>query len=650
MADPVDYDDDTDDLYEGDAPTIEMSVPSFDPAELATRAVARPATAGANRQPVDVDPELPTRLVTKPTLPSPQRSLPTQPVARPPDPFDMPSTEVVDVPPLPSTTKVKAPVAPRFQHPPVPVMDLDLPTLPPERTLEVVAPVIEDLPLPSLEIPAPQMAAMIEELLLPSLVIPAPQIAPPIAPAIRPAFEASGPMRAAGGGDENLAQRRRPTQEIRPVHRTAELPPVPERVNVGGGGGFQVVKPILPPTPTAPPLPASWLPPPARPVGPLDPPMPAFGGTPAPGRNSGNLPPTPSGRFGSGAHPASPAVVDDEPPPPPKPKPPSPPLSKFVIQNLAAAGVAILIVLVIALTGGDDGYTSDRFSVDDQKKLANLWKAQGIAVWGGAADVDVNAAVAGIGLKLVAVMADELDERPISFLVVKERDVPQAFGLPDGTIVITIGMMKRLTNEAQLAAILAHTIAHQALGHVDMAIDNSGEFASMTAAANEEAVHALLTAIPAVPVADKRAKPPGTPTVIAMAVSIAESSASALNTPNNEASADTLALHALEAAGYDQRALRSVLVDVLAPVRRQHANWLLQHPDMPTRLDTLKSAADEGGRTGEAEYEALRPKLMPPPPPKPAEDAPPAVFIPGFSTPPPVETTPKPVEVKKRRR
>jgi Zn-dependent protease with chaperone function len=455
------------------------------------------------------------------------------------------------------------------------------------------------------------------------------------------AAEPSGGMGAAPSTNaDEIVRRRKPTMEVRPANRTADLPPLPEKVVVGGGGGgFQVVKPVLPP-PVAPP--ASWLPPPAKPQS-LDPPMP---------RLDGRLPSTGSGRFGSGTHPAGPdageALVVDE-PPPPKPKPKSPPLSKVVIQNLVAAGVAVLLVLVLVATGGDDGYTSERFSVEEQQKLALLWKAEGLKVWGGAADAEVNAAVSTIGLALVTAMADDLDDRPISFLVVKERDVPQAFGLPDGTIVITAGMIRRLTSEAQLAAVLAHTIAHQALGHVDRAIDTSGEFATVTAAANEEAIHSLLGKTQLKPEPNKPSVA-GPAKFVAMAVGVAESSASWLNNPANEASADALTLQALEDTGYDQTAMRAVLSEVLAPVRRQHANWLLQHPDLPTRLDDLKSA-DAGGRTNEAELEVLRKKLSPPPPKKdPAKD-PAAVVVPSLAPATSADpAAPKTAPVVKKRR
>ncbi len=44
-------------------------------------------------------------------------------------------------------------------------------------------------------------------------------------------------------------------------------------------------------------------------------------------------------------------------------------------------------------------------------------------------------------------------------------DVPNAFALPGGPVFITAGLVRRMTNERQLAAVLAHETAHVAARH-----------------------------------------------------------------------------------------------------------------------------------------------------------------------------------------
>jgi hypothetical protein len=50
-------------------------------------------------------------------------------------------------------------------------------------------------------------------------------------------------------------------------------------------------------------------------------------------------------------------------------------------------------------------------------------------------------------------------------VVVKDR-VGDAWLLPDGVLVVTDGLLRRLASDAQLAAVIAHLVAHRQLGHM----------------------------------------------------------------------------------------------------------------------------------------------------------------------------------------
>lgn len=77
---------------------------------------------------------------------------------------------------------------------------------------------------------------------------------------------------------------------------------------------------------------------------------------------------------------------------------------------------------------------------------------------------EVNAYITTIGQKLVPQWAKDLqddDPAKITFrFFVIEDDTFNAFALPDGTVVVNTGLLKVMKNEAQLAAILGHEIAH----------------------------------------------------------------------------------------------------------------------------------------------------------------------------------------------
>lgn len=66
--------------------------------------------------------------------------------------------------------------------------------------------------------------------------------------------------------------------------------------------------------------------------------------------------------------------------------------------------------------------------------------------------------VAGVGHSLVPAWVDR-NEIQFNFSIVNDPDL-NAFALPDGTIVIHTGLLATLENEAQLATVLGHEIAH----------------------------------------------------------------------------------------------------------------------------------------------------------------------------------------------
>ncbi|MBE3068844.1 MAG: M48 family metalloprotease [Planctomycetes bacterium] len=69
--------------------------------------------------------------------------------------------------------------------------------------------------------------------------------------------------------------------------------------------------------------------------------------------------------------------------------------------------------------------------------------------------------VQAVGQRVAAVSDRPM---PYSYTLVAS-DVPNAFALPGGSIFITAGLMRRMMNEQQLAAVLAHETVHVAARH-----------------------------------------------------------------------------------------------------------------------------------------------------------------------------------------
>ncbi|HOE60085.1 MAG TPA: M48 family metalloprotease [Kiritimatiellia bacterium] len=92
--------------------------------------------------------------------------------------------------------------------------------------------------------------------------------------------------------------------------------------------------------------------------------------------------------------------------------------------------------------------------------------------YGVVSDAQLNAYVAQVGRRLVATLKPSdvvFPDMPFSFQVVNAVYV-NAYAFPDGTIAITRGMLAELENEAQLAAVLGHEIAHVNCGHTASAM------------------------------------------------------------------------------------------------------------------------------------------------------------------------------------
>jgi murein DD-endopeptidase MepM/ murein hydrolase activator NlpD len=86
-----------------------------------------------------------------------------------------------------------------------------------------------------------------------------------------------------------------------------------------------------------------------------------------------------------------------------------------------------------------------------------------------AQSLDMQAYVTRVGYKLVPAYAKEVpagDPRKITFrFYVVEDDNFNAFALPDGSVFVHTGLLKVIENEAQLAAVMGHEIAHITYKH-----------------------------------------------------------------------------------------------------------------------------------------------------------------------------------------
>lgn len=145
---------------------------------------------------------------------------------------------------------------------------------------------------------------------------------------------------------------------------------------------------------------------------------------------------------------------------------------RWLVTCAASALAAILFwgCVTNPITG------QSQFSFVGRSELLNLSRqavpAQFSADYGVINDVALNNYVSLVGRKLVATLKPSdvvYPDMPFSFQVVNAAYI-NAYAFPDGTIAVTRGMMAELRNEAQLAAVLGHEIAHVNCGHTAAAI------------------------------------------------------------------------------------------------------------------------------------------------------------------------------------
>ena len=155
-----------------------------------------------------------------------------------------------------------------------------------------------------------------------------------------------------------------------------------------------------------------------------------------------------------------------------------------------------------------------------------------------------------------------------------------AFAAPDGLIFVTKGMLRLLANESQLAAVLAHEIAHVQNKDAVNAINN----ARLTSAFSSAGVNAARQYTPA--------------QVAQLAGAFSDSINEIVDTlvtkgyaRSQEYAADNAARKILARAGYDPQALNQVLKTMASAVPQGSAGFGSTHPSASARLDELPAGA-----------------------------------------------------------
>jgi predicted Zn-dependent protease len=151
-------------------------------------------------------------------------------------------------------------------------------------------------------------------------------------------------------------------------------------------------------------------------------------------------------------------------------------------------------------------------------------------------------------------------------------DSPQinAFAAPGGFIFVTSGLLKVCRNEAELAAVLAHEVAHVALEHGLKAVRN-GRFTGALLEAGADAAN-----------------------ITTFRDSILDVTKTLVNSGysrTTEFEADAHAVEILKAAGYAPKALVTMLESMKKSLKQGGLDFAKTHPDPDDRIANLKTVS-----------------------------------------------------------
>jgi predicted Zn-dependent protease len=245
---------------------------------------------------------------------------------------------------------------------------------------------------------------------------------------------------------------------------------------------------------------------------------------------------------------------------------------------MALGGVVIAALAISGLRAGVQALTEKSLDPAAARRATDAWLAD-VTGPGRVRTDEVAAAVAAVGQSVAEPQKTALGERKARFVVVDDLQSKRALSLPDGTVVVSTGLLRTLVDESQLAAILAHGLAHIANGDVDDAV--------FRLRADDEIASAASLGADAT-----------TPRAIVSALNeVTQSSFSVLE----ETEADGVMLAALAKAGWSTDGLNTFIAELISKGTRKRPAWLLQHPENGDRAEArIRARAD--GRVNAAEF------------------------------------------------
>lgn len=214
-------------------------------------------------------------------------------------------------------------------------------------------------------------------------------------------------------------------------------------------------------------------------------------------------------------------------------------------------------------------FTSTDREVEQGRKLAQRVKKELALV----ADETLQQRVRTIGARIAAIC--DRKELVYHFAVIDDKDV-NAFSLPGGYIFVDEGLVKKTTSDDELAAVIAHEVAHVTARHAVKRFE-SGIGLQLLQLASLATRQAQAT----------------------QGISLASQAARLAYAREDELEADKLGAKYMKAAGFEPKAMLTFLetLDAVNDAKNQYLprgfvrpQYALTHPFVPERIRAVKEA------------------------------------------------------------
>jgi predicted Zn-dependent protease len=255
----------------------------------------------------------------------------------------------------------------------------------------------------------------------------------------------------------------------------------------------------------------------------------------------------------------------------------------IVLLGLAAV-VAVLAGCVTNAATGESQF--EVLSRDEEIALGISGKAEMLTEMGGEVNnPDLKSYVESIGKALAATTEGDNPSLPWEFTLI-DSDVINAFALPGGKVFMSRGLAEKMTNEAQMAAVLGHEVGHVTARHVN------DRFARIMGAQ-------LVLGAAGAALGDETGE------IQSMGAQIVQVGLMTYDR-DQESQSDSLGMRYMVRLNYDPMGMKQVM-DILkaASAGQAQPEWMSTHPLPETRIERIRSeiANTYGATQGNPQYQ-----------------------------------------------